>query len=100
MLKWIKRLIIIVLFVVAIVLSVTFTSENSQLTSLVFFGYSLPELQLGLWVLIVLFIGALVGLMLSFIPLLWGKQTLASKDRKIRQLEKELNQIRTASLKG
>jgi uncharacterized membrane protein YciS (DUF1049 family) len=100
MFKWFKRLLIIVLFVVAIILSVTFASENSQLTRLIIFGYSLPELQLGLWILIVLFIGGVIGLLLSFIPLLWGKQTLAAKDRKIRQLEKEINQIRTSSLKS
>ncbi len=48
----------------------------------------------------VLFIGGFIGLMLSFLPSLWGKKTLASKDRKIHQLEKELDQLRTSSLKG
>lgn len=100
MIKWIKRIILVIVFVVALVLSITFTSENSQPISVVFFGAALPELQLGLWLMLTLLLGGIVGLLLSFLPLLWGKQTTRAKERKIQQLEKEINQLRSASLKG
>ncbi len=100
MIKWIKRLVLLILFIVAVALGITFTSENSQQVSLMLFGTSLPELQLGLWVMLVLLLGSFLGLLLSFLPLLWGRQSAAAKDRKISQLEKEINQLRTASLKG
>ncbi len=100
MIKWIKRLILLVIFIVAVVLGVTFTSENSQQVSLMLFGIGLPQLQLGLWIMLVLLLGSFLGLLLSFLPLLWGRQSAAAKDRKISQLEKEINQLRTASLKG
>jgi uncharacterized membrane protein YciS (DUF1049 family) len=100
MIKWIKRIFIIILMAVALILGVTFTFENSQPIALVFFGFTLPPLKLGLWIMLVLLIGGFIGLLLSYLPLLWGRQSRASKDRKIRQLEKELNHLRSASLKG
>lgn len=86
--------------VVAILAGALFTADNDQSVSLLLFGLQLPELQLGLWIVIVLLIGSFVGLLLSFLPLLWGRQTMAIKERKIRQLEKELNQLRATALKG
>jgi hypothetical protein len=47
-----------------------------------------------------LFIGGGIVLLLSFLPLLWGKKTAQSNERKIQALKKEINQLRSASLKG
>ncbi len=98
--KWLKRVSLIILFVVAFVLGVTFTSENNQPATLFFFGYPLPELQLGLWVLLSLFLGGFIGLFLSFLPWLWGKKSISVKERKIQQLEKELIHLRNSALKS
>lgn len=100
MFKWIKRIILLIIFVVALVLGVTFSSENSQLTTLILFGYALPELPLGLWIIITLFIGGFIGLLLSFLPLLWGKKTVNAKEKKIKLLEKELENLRGINLKS
>jgi uncharacterized membrane protein YciS (DUF1049 family) len=100
MIRWAKRIILIVALIVALVLGITFTSENSQLVSPVFYGYLLIELQLGLWLMMALFIGGGIVLLLSFLPLLWGKKTAQSNERKIQALKKEINQLRSASLKG
>lgn len=100
MIKWVKRIVLIIVFIVALVLGITFTSENSQLVSPILYGYPLIELQLGLWLMIALFIGGGLGLLLSFLPLLWGKKTARAKERKIQSLEKEINQLRSTSLKG
>lgn len=100
MFRWIKRIIVLILFAVALVLGITFTSQNSQPVSLMLYGYALPEWQLGLWILIAVFVGGLIGLLLSFLPLLLGKQSLSAKERKILQLQKEIEQLRTNGLKG
>ena len=68
-------------------------SENASPVSLMLLGYSLVELKLGSWILIALFMGGLLGLLLSALPLLWGRHSFAAKDRKIRQLEKEINRL-------
>ncbi|MBX2807046.1 MAG: DUF1049 domain-containing protein [Cellvibrionaceae bacterium] len=80
-------------------MGITFTSQNSQPVSPVLFSYVLPQLQLGLWILLVLLLGACLGLVLSGVSLLWGKQSIFVKERKIKQLQKELNGLRTVVLK-
>ena len=100
MLKWVKRFFLLLLIIAAVFAGALFTADNDQPVSLLLFGISLPELQLGFWVVIVLLLGAFLGLLLSFLPMLWGRQSMAMKERKIRQLEKELNQLRATSVKG
>lgn len=100
MFKWFKRLILIVFFLVAIILGIIFTSENDMTVSVLLLGYELPDLQLGLWLLVCLLLGSLIGLVLTLIPRLRHTQQLASKDRKINALQKELNALRASAVKG
>ena len=100
MIRWIKRLLVIAVLVFALMIGVTFTSENSQLFALILFGFQLPEQPVGLWILIALLLGGLMGIVLSIFPRLLIEQNLANKNRKIRQLEKELGQLRTNHLKA
>ena len=100
MFKWLKRLLLIILFVSALVLGVVFTSENNTPVAIWLLGYQLPSLQLGLWLLLSLLLGSLVGLLLTMLPNLQHKQQLASRERKINALQKELNSLRTTAVKG
>lgn len=100
MIKWIKRLTFLVLLIVAIIVGIVFTSENSQQLSLILLGYTLPELKLGLWLVLALLLGSVLGLLLSMLSLLIRGQSVNSKSRKIKRLEKELQQLRTASIKN
>ena len=100
MVNWFKRILFILILLATVASGLLFTAQNHQPTSLVFLHYALPELSLGLWVAILLLVGGFLGLLLSSLPLLWGRQSAAAKDRRIRALEKELNQLRAASLKG
>jgi putative membrane protein len=99
MLKWIKRLLFIALLAVAIIIGVVFTSENNHSISLVVFSFPLPELSVGLWVFIALLVGAIIGLLVSSLPVLFSRYTHSNKDKKILQLQKELNTLRISGLK-
>lgn len=99
MLKWIKRLLLIVLFAVTVLMGVVFASENNAAVALILFGFQLPELSLGLWVLIAVLLGAIIGVLLSFLPLIFNRYTRSSKDKKINQLQKELAALRVSGLK-
>lgn len=98
--KWFKRLFFILLFGSMIILGIVFTSENNTPVSLWLFGFELPSFQLGLWLLISLLLGSLVGLLLTLIPNLHHKQQLVNKDRKINKLQKELDNLRKVAVKG
>ncbi len=100
MIKWIKRLIFLMLLIIAIIVGIVFTSENNQQLSLIFLGYPLPELKLGLWIVLSLLLGSVMGLLLSMLSLFVRGQSVNSKSRKIKRLEQELQQLRTASIKN
>lgn len=100
MIKWFKRITLLIILILALCLGITIAYQNGQAVNIILLNYPLPELKLGLWVVIILLIGSLIGLILSYLPRLWMRNSIAAKDRKIRQLEKELNQLRAASLKG
>jgi putative membrane protein len=100
MIKWIKRLIVLLLLVVAIVVGIVFTSENSQQLSLVFLGYELPELRLGLWLLLTLLLGSILGLTLCTFSLLIRGQSVNAKNRHIKRLEQELQRLRSNGIKS
>jgi uncharacterized integral membrane protein len=88
------------LLTAALVAGMTFTSENSTPLALTLFGAQLPELSVGLWLVIALFIGAIVGLLISLLPLFFRRYANTSKDKKILKLETELNKLRVSGLKG
>lgn len=100
MIKWIKRLILLLLLIIAIVVGMVFTSENSQQLSLVFLGFTLPELTLGLWLVLTLLLGSILGLLLCTFSLFIRGQSVNSKNRQIKRLEQELQQLRTNSIKS
>jgi len=98
--KWLKRLVLILFFLLAIVVGIVFTSENNAPVSVTLLGFSLPSLQLGLWLLLCLLLGSLLGLLLTLFPNLRHRQQLASRERKINALQKELNNLRNAAVKA
>jgi putative membrane protein len=100
MIKWIKRLTLLLLLIVASVLGIVFTSENSQQLSLVFLGYLLPELTLGLWLVLTLLLGSVLGLILCTLSLFIRGQSVNAKNRQIKRLEQELQQLRSNGIKS
>ncbi len=100
MLKWIKRLLLLILLIMACLVGMVVTSENSTLVPLIIFGIQLPELSVGLWLCVALLVGAVIGLLISFLPLFFSRYSNSNKDKKILQLEKELKILRVSGLKG
>ncbi len=98
MLKWIKRLLAFLILVLAVVVGIVFTLQNSEPVSLIVFSVQLPKLSLGLWLTIALFGGAIIGLLISLLPILFSQRS--SRDKKIRQLQKELASLRISGIKG
>lgn len=100
MLKWIKLLLLFTLLAVAVFVGMKVATENSASLSLMFFGVQLAELSVGLWMVIVLFVGAIMGLLISLLPLFFSRYSSINKDKKILKLEAELNKLRVSGVKG
>jgi apolipoprotein N-acyltransferase len=100
MFKWLKRFFLCAILVFVCLFTLVFSVENSQVISPVFFGIPLASLSVGLWMTVSLLFGALVGLLISVLPVYLGRYSLLYKDKKIQRLEKELSILRLATLKN
>ncbi len=96
---WIKRLVTILLILLALALGIWITLDNSQPVSLILFGFALPSAKLGVWILATFVLGIAVGYLGSLWPYLATKRKLLSQDRKIKRSERELDKLRAGALK-
>ena len=96
MFKWVRRIVCFILCVLLACIAIVFTLENSQQYSPAFFGHYLFPLSAGLWMILMLFVGALLGVIVSLIPVYFGRYSVASKERRIKHLENLLLKERSA----
>jgi uncharacterized integral membrane protein len=75
----VKRIIFFVIAVLAVLATVVFTMENQKPVTLVFFGWSAPELPTAVPVIIALVLGMLIGPLLGWSVVLRSKNRLRSK---------------------
>ena len=91
MFKWVRRIVCFILCVLLACIAIVFTLENSQQYSPAFFGLYLFPLSAGLWMILMLFmpatLGALLGVIVSLIPVYFGRYSVASKEKRIKHLE-------------
>jgi len=93
-----KRLVKIILISIVTLITVVFTLLNSQPVKINFyFGHY--ELDLLVVIVISLVVGAVLGITAAMGKLLGLKQEVARKDKKIRVMEKEVENLRSLPLK-
>ncbi|OED40331.1 hypothetical protein ACH42_16955 [Endozoicomonas sp. (ex Bugula neritina AB1)] len=97
---WLKRLLVLVVFLVLLVFFVNFTLSNTQLISLDLAGIMLPEVTLSTLVLVPFVLGGLLGLLVSAMLVL--RMTYANKSlgRKLARRDNEIQKLRSSTLKG
>lgn len=93
-----KRIVSLVLILVVTIITVTFTLLNSQPVKINFyFGHY--EIDLLIVIVISLIIGAFLGILAAVGKLLSMKQEIMRKDKKIKIMEKEVENLRSLPLK-
>lgn len=65
MLRRLVQILFVFLLILIVAFGLFFTAENNTMHTVKIFSYESPPLQLGLWLLISLFMGVLLGWMLS-----------------------------------
>jgi hypothetical protein len=80
----------ILLALVLVGLGIWFTGDNRELISLTVFGFVLPKMTLGLWVLGAFLLGSILGVAACFGGRL---KTSATIRQQARQLDKHAKQI-------
>ena len=88
MIKFLGRIIFIVVFIVVTVAGIIIGIDNHQAAAISFLQYKTPELPLFLWLFITLGLGLFIGILLaSYYGLRAGHQ--------IRKQKKEISVLRT-----
>ena len=90
MLKRIRRILLLLLILIAVVAGWQFSFDNSQPVQLLLFGWQLPHIPLGFWLLVALLLGCLLGSALGYLPNALKRRSLVKKDNKIQRLEEQL----------
>ncbi|MDO3382549.1 lipopolysaccharide assembly protein LapA domain-containing protein [Gilvimarinus algae] len=91
--------IYILLLLAAVFLGYLFNLENPEPVAVTLVGFPLPQLALGVWLLLFTLVGLLLGLLLGLFPSLGRKRRLSQLTRQNRQLEQEVQLLRSQSLR-
>ena len=97
--RFLKLIIVFILAVVILVVGIMFTIHNTEKVSIDLVFITLPEASLSLWLIAAFVLGGVLGFLLSSVAVLSLKARLMGSRRKINATSKELDQLRTASLK-
>lgn len=93
-----KRLLLLCLVVLLLMLGLWFSSENTERVAVLLLGFPMPEVALGVLLLVVLLFGAVMGFVMSMLPLLRLTNRNLSLSRKLKRRDLELERLRKAPL--
>ena len=97
--RFLKMIIVFLLSVVILMVGIMFTIHNTEKVSIDLVFLTLPEASLSLWLIAAFVLGGVLGFLLSSIAVVSLKARLIGSRRKVNATSKELDQLRTASLK-
>ena len=97
--RFLKMIIVFLLSVVILIVGIMFTIHNTEKVSIDLVFLTLPEASLSLWLIAAFVLGGVLGFLLSSVAVVSLKARLMGSRRKINATSKELDQLRTASLK-
>lgn len=87
------------LALIAIFFGYLFSLENSAPVSVTLLGYSFPSLGLGFWLLGFALIGLVLGMLVASLAVFFQARKLKTMKKRQQQLEQELLQLRSQSLR-
>ncbi len=97
--RFLKMIIVFLLSVVILMVGIMFTIHNTEKVSIDLVFLTLPEASLSLWLIAAFVLGGVLGFLLSSVAVVSLKARLMGSRRKVNATSKELDQLRTASLK-
>lgn len=97
--RFLKMIIVFLLSVVILMVGIMFTIHNTEKVSIDLVFLTLPEASLSLWLIAAFVLGGVLGFLLSSVAVVSLKARLMGSRRKINATSKELDQLRTATLK-
>ena len=97
---WLKRLLVLAVFILLLVFFVDFTLSNNQAVSLDLLGLALPSVAASTIVIVTFLLGGTLGLLASMLVVTRLRLANASLRRKLKRRDTELHSLRANALKG
>lgn len=97
--RFFKTLIVALLFLLVMLIGITFSIHNTDKVAIDLVFIQLPEASLSLWLIAAFVTGGFLGVVLSVFTIFTLKTRLGSAKRKISSAQKELDQLRVSNLK-
>lgn len=97
---FVRRLLILVLFVVLLVFFVNFTLSNADQITLEVGGLTIPTVSSSTLVIVPFVLGGFAGLLVSLMFVIRLRLANASLRRKLARRDAELQKLRSSALKG
>ena len=99
-LVWLKRLVILALFVFLLFIFVNFALSNTGQVTLEMAGWSSPPLKSSTLVLVPFILGGVIGLLASLALVIRLHMANNSLKRKLARRDAEIQKLRSSTLKG
>lgn len=96
----IKWFLVAILLLVVIFIGLWIVQDNIADTDVVLLGFPVATLPLGVWLLGMLFVGAVFGVLCSYPALFRLRRRIKRDARLIRKLDRELGNARDSKLDG
>lgn len=88
--KWIKRVLAVLVLLVVFVWAIVFTAENTLQAPLSLVFFTLPEASISVWIVGGFAAGGLLGLLLSLLLIARLKASHLSTRRQLEQCQQQL----------
>lgn len=97
--RLLKTIFVGILCLAMLLVGILFTIHNTQKVAIDLVVFQLPEASLSLWLMAFLGLGAIIGVVLSVFTVVLLRTRLGAARRRFTSAQKELDELRTASLK-
>lgn len=97
---WLKRVLLILVFLLVALATMDFMLENQQSISLQFLEMQSPALPLSLYVVLSFILGSLLGIFVGWLITTRLRLKLMVQSNELNRYRKEIDKLRTQAVKG
>ena len=97
---WLKRVLLILVFLLVALATMDFMLENQQSISLQFLEMQSPALPLSLYVVLSFILGGVLGIFVGWLITTRLRLKLMVQSNELNRYRKEIDKLRTQAVKG
>ncbi|MAS66493.1 MAG: hypothetical protein CMK82_06695 [Pseudomonadales bacterium] len=97
---WLKRVLLILVFLLVALATMDFMLENQQSISLQFLETQSPALPLSLYVVLSFILGSVLGIFVGWLITTRLRLKLMVQSNELNRYRKEIDKLRTQAVKG